>query len=220
MSSVVNPLEGRLTLQIGQQPSRGSNSLWRVIFFCGGFSGVVKWPRVTKRYLHTLHPAMAHITQSIQEESPSGNRRCVGRAIACDDIKGSFSSPERLERTKSHVFPSPPFVVFFSFLAGELGFKQWVKVFSSRTEGVRFSFSNPHTCGYYVPGSTRLGKMSKSLLPGRFWKPCSGNSGDCHVWQLATDPSPHSADGSPAADISPGGLSAPCLLYTSDAADE
>ena len=36
-----------------------------------------------------------------------------------------------------------------------------------------------------------------------------GNSGDCHVWKLATDPSPpHSADGSSAADISPGGFSA------------
>ena len=43
----------------------------------------------------------------------------------------------------------------------------------------------------------------------RFWKPCSGNSGDCHVWKLVTDPSPpHSADGSPAANIWPGGFSA------------
>ena len=52
--------------------------------------------------------------------------------------------------------------------------------------------------------------MSKPLLPStlRLWKPCSGNSGDCHVWKLATDPSPHSADGSPVADISPGGISA------------
>ena len=65
-------------------------------------------------------------------------------------------------------------------------------------------------CGYHVPGPTRLGKMSKPLLPSRlhFWKPCSENSGDCHVWKLATDPSPHSADGSSAADISPGGFSA------------
>ena len=54
-------------------------------------------------------------------------------------------------------------------------------------------------CGYHVPGPTRLGKMSKPLLPLPdlcFWKPCSGNSGDCHVWKLATEPSPHSADGS------------------------
>ena len=38
-------------------------------------------------------------------------------------------------------------------------------------------------CGYHVPGPTRLGKMSKPLLSSRvrFWKPCSGNSGDCHV---------------------------------------
>ena len=66
-------------------------------------------------------------------------------------------------------------------------------------------------CGYHVPGPTRLGKKSKPLLPSRlrFWKPCSGNSGDCHVWKLATDPSPpHSADGSSAVDISPGGFSA------------
>ena len=42
----------------------------------------------------------------------------------------------------------------------------------------------------------------------RFWKPRSGNPGDGHVWKLATEPSPHSADGSSAADISPGGFSA------------
>ena len=66
-------------------------------------------------------------------------------------------------------------------------------------------------CGYHVPGSTRLGKMSKPLLPSRlrFWQPGSGSSGDCRVWKLATDPSPvHSADGSSAADISPGRFSA------------
>ena len=53
------------------------------------------------------------------------------------------------------------------------------------------------SCGYHVSRPTRLGKMSKPLLSSRlrFWKPCSGNSGDCHVWQLATDASPHSDDG-------------------------
>ena len=71
--------------------------------------------------------------------------------------------------------------------------------------GIDFSVK----CGYHVPGPTRLGKMSKPLPSSRFhfWKPCSGNSGDCHVWNLATDPSsPHSADGCSAADISPSGL--------------
>ena len=66
-----------------------------------------------------------------------------------------------------------------------------------------------HNCGYHVPGPTRLGKMSKPLLSFRlrFWKPCSGNPGDCHVWKLATDPSsPHCADGSSAADTSPDGF--------------
>ena len=65
-------------------------------------------------------------------------------------------------------------------------------------------------CGYHVPGPTRLGKMSKPLLHSRlrFCKPCSGNSGDYHVWKLATDPSLHSADGSFAADISRVGFSA------------
>ena len=35
--------------------------------------------------------------------------------------------------------------------------------------------------------------MSKPVIPSRlrFWKPCSGNSGDCHVWRLDTEPSPH-----------------------------
>ena len=61
----------------------------------------------------------------------------------------------------------------------------------------------------HVPGPTRLGKMSKPLLSSRFrfWKPCSGNSGNCHVWKLATEPSHYSADGSSAADISPSGFS-------------
>ena len=65
-------------------------------------------------------------------------------------------------------------------------------------------------CGYHVSGPTRLRKMSKLLLPSRlgFWKPCSGSSGHCHVWKLATEPSPHSAEGFSAADISPGGFSA------------
>ena len=45
------------------------------------------------------------------------------------------------------------------------------------------------SCGYHVPGQTRLQQMSKPLLSSRlrFWKPCSGHSGDCHVWKLATD---------------------------------
>ena len=70
--------------------------------------------------------------------------------------------------------------------------------------------TNTNKCGYHVPGPTHLGKMSKPLLPSRLrlWKPCSGISGDCHVWKLATEPSPHSADGSSTADISPGGFSA------------
>ena len=78
---------------------------------------------------------------------------------------------------------------------------------------MEFDFYRHQTggCGYHVPGPTRPGKMSKPLLSSRlrFWKPCSGNSGDCHVWKLVTDPSPpHSADGSPAANIWPGGFSA------------
>ena len=46
-------------------------------------------------------------------------------------------------------------------------------------------------------------KMSKPPLPSRvrFWKPCSGNWGDCHVWKLSTEPSPHSSDIPSAAGI-------------------
>ena len=72
-----------------------------------------------------------------------------------------------------------------------------------------YTYTRTRMCGYHVPGPTRLGEMSKPLPSSRlrFWKPCSGNSGDCHVWNLATDPSPpHSADGSSATDISPSGF--------------
>ena len=76
--------------------------------------------------------------------------------------------------------------------------------------------SNPNTskyarCEHHVPGLTRLRKMSKPLMSSKlhFWKQCSGNSGDCDVWKLATVPSPlHSTDGSSAAGISPGKSSA------------
>ena len=47
-----------------------------------------------------------------------------------------------------------------------------------------------------------------SVLQTSFLEDMLGNSGDCHVWKLATDPSPpHSTDGSSAADISPGRFS-------------
>ena len=60
------------------------------------------------------------------------------------------------------------------------------------------------------PEPTRLLKLSKPLLPSRlrFWKLCSGHLGRSSCLQLATEPSLHSADGSSAAAISPGGFSA------------
>ena len=93
------------------------------------------------------------------------------------------------------------------FAPGSIAFEVW---WSSSSITIKTGGG----CGDHVPGPTRLGKMSKYLLSSRpcFWKPCSENSGDCHVWILDTDPSPpHSADGSSAADISPGGFSAPGL---------
>ena len=55
---------------------------------------------------------------------------------------------------------------------------------------------------------TPIGKMSKPLPSSRlrFWKLCSGNSGD-YQSRTSTDPSPpHCADGSSATDISPSGF--------------
>ena len=86
----------------------------------------------------------------------------------------------------------------------------WIHCFEFRWSLSSYTVKTGGWCGYHVPGPTRLGKMSKPLLPSRprFWKPCSGNSGNCHVGKLDTDPSPHSGDGSSAADISLGGFSA------------
>ena len=59
---------------------------------------------------------------------------------------------------------------------------------SPRTLLVEWVFDAHHNnnkiiYGYHVPGPTRLEKMSKPLLFSRlsFWRPGSGNSGDCHV---------------------------------------
>ena len=65
-------------------------------------------------------------------------------------------------------------------------------------------------CGHHVPGSNTRTEISKPQLPSgiRFWKPCSGISGDLACLELATEPSPYSADGCSEAAIPPGRFSA------------
>ena len=58
------------------------------------------------------------------------------------------------------------------------------------------------------PELTRLLIVETPATGLRFWKPCSGISGDLSCLELATEPSPQSADGSSAAAIQPGGFSA------------
>ena len=61
---------------------------------------------------------------------------------------------------------------------------------------------NGGECGYHVPGTNTPTEIveTPSEPPKRFLKLRSGMSGRCHVQDLAAKRSPHSPDGSSAAD--------------------
>ena len=65
-------------------------------------------------------------------------------------------------------------------------------------------------CGYHVPGTNMPTQIVETPATFQipFLKTMLGDLGRLSCLELATEPSPHSADGSSAAAIQPGGFSA------------
>ena len=99
---------------------------------------------------------------------------CVCHAVLSILSKGVYKNIQALSE-------SPLEVCILTRRVGTLC--PWFHCFWVLVECELYTTKTGGWCGYHVPGPTRLGKMSKPFVSSRlrFWKPCSGNSGDCHV---------------------------------------